>query len=97
MYVEYRTDDARLTIEVANAAKERGAYMFNYMKVFSIQKVDLTFLHVGAEDRLTGQKHIFRAKKVVNATGPWVDRVRALDDENSGQAFNFIKRCAHCI
>ena len=32
MYVEYRTDDARLTIEVAKAAIERGATLLNYIK-----------------------------------------------------------------
>lgn len=85
VYVEYRTDDARLTIEVAKAAKERGAYMFNYMKALSIQKVHGTLLKVGAEDRLTGQKHLFRAKKVVNATGPWVDQVRALEGQIAGK------------
>ena len=85
VYVEYRTDDARLTIEVAKAAKERGAYMFNYMKALSIRKVNFTFFQVGGEDQLTGKKHIFRAKKVVNATGPWVDQVRALDSKIAGK------------
>lgn len=91
MYVEYRTDDARLTIEVAKAAKERGAYMFNYMKVLSIQKVNVTLLQIDAEDRLTGQQHIFRVKKVVNAAGPWVDQVRALDGTIVGKHLTLSK------
>ena len=32
-YVEYRTDDARLTIEVAKKAAEKGADLVNYTKV----------------------------------------------------------------
>src|SRR5690606_39275825 len=32
VYVEYRTDDARLTIEVAKAAIQRGAVLNNYTK-----------------------------------------------------------------
>src|SRR5690606_2349532 len=31
-YVEYRTDDARLTIEVAKKAFEKGADLLNYTK-----------------------------------------------------------------
>ena len=32
-YVEYRTDDARLTIEVIKAAVQNGAICVNYVKV----------------------------------------------------------------
>lgn len=35
MYVEYRTDDARLTIEVAKTAAEKGAHLANYVKAES--------------------------------------------------------------
>ena len=31
-YVEYRTDDARLTIETLKKASEKGALCVNYMK-----------------------------------------------------------------
>ncbi|MFP3394000.1 FAD-dependent oxidoreductase, partial [Brevibacillus sp. SIMBA_076] len=32
-YVEYRTDDARMTIEVAKEAANHGALLMNYAKV----------------------------------------------------------------
>ena len=35
IYVEYRTDDARLTIEVLKAAAEKGATLVNYAKAES--------------------------------------------------------------
>ena len=40
VYSEYRTDDARLTIELIKAAKREGAELFNYMEVvdFIIEK-----------------------------------------------------------
>ena len=34
-YVEYRTDDARLTIETMKKAAEKGALCLNYMKAES--------------------------------------------------------------
>ncbi len=79
VYVEYRTDDARLTIEVDKAAKATWCYMFNYMKALSYKEVNFAFFTVDGGRSIDGEKHIFRAKKVVNATGPWVDDVRALD------------------
>ena len=85
VYVEYRTDDARLTIEVLKAANERGATLSNYMKAVEINTNNLAFKEVVAEDNLTSQRHTFKARKVVNAAGPWVDEVRKLDDEVSGK------------
>lgn len=85
MYVEYRTDDARLTIEVLKAAYERGAHIFNYMKAVAIDTKNLAYTAVTVEDLLTGNTYLLKAKKVVNATGPWVDKVRALDGEIKGK------------
>lgn len=79
MYVEYRTDDARLTIEVLKAAAERGAYAVNYMKVIKIDAGNLAFTKVTVEDQLTKEQYVIKAKKVINAAGPWVDEVRKLD------------------
>ncbi|MGM9950639.1 MAG: glycerol-3-phosphate dehydrogenase/oxidase [Lysinibacillus sp.] len=85
VYVEYRTDDARLTIEVLKSAHERGATLFNYMKAVEINTNNLAFKEVVAEDALTCSRHTFKARKVVNAAGPWVDEVRKLDGEVSGK------------
>lgn len=81
VYVEYRTDDARLTIEVMKAAVANGAVVQNYLKVIGIDTENLSFTKVTVEDQLTGEKFVVRAKKVVNAAGPWVDDVRKLDGE----------------
>ena len=85
VYVEYRTDDARLTIEVLKSAHERGAVLFNYMKAVEINTNNLAFKEVVAEDALTCSRHTFKARKVVNAAGPWVDEVRKLEGEVSGK------------
>jgi glycerol-3-phosphate dehydrogenase len=36
------------------------------------------------EDRITGGRHCLRACVVVNATGPWADRIRQLADPSAG-------------
>lgn len=81
IYVEYRTDDARLTIEVLKAAAARGAIAQNYLKVIGIKAKNLAFIEVTVEDQLSGETYAVKAKKVVNAAGPWVDDVRMLDGE----------------
>ena len=78
-YVEYKTDDARLTIEVLKKAVEYKALCLNYAKVtdFVYQKKKL----IGAQvrDELTGEQITIHAHQIVNATGPWVDEVRKKD------------------
>ncbi|KPN97011.1 glycerol-3-phosphate dehydrogenase/oxidase [Lysinibacillus sp. ZYM-1] len=86
MYVEYRTDDARLTIEVAKAAIERGATLLNYIKAENFlyneqQKIN----GIVATDFLTNHTIEIRAKAVVNAAGPWVDDVRTIEGEQAGK------------
>lgn len=83
VYSEYRTDDARLTIELIKAAKREGAELFNYMEVvdFIIEKGQVK--GVNCKDRLNDEMLSFRAKTIINATGPWVDDLRVKEDSQS--------------
>lgn len=81
VYVEYRTDDARLTIEVMKAAAVHGVIAQNYLKVIGVKNKNVAFMEVTVEDQLTTERYTIKARKVVNAAGPWVDEVRALDGE----------------
>ncbi|MET3696009.1 homodimeric glycerol 3-phosphate dehydrogenase (quinone) [Bacillus oleivorans] len=78
-YVEYRTDDARLTIEVMKAAAENGAVALNYMKAEEFIYNEKKVCGIVARDLLTGETIEIKAVKVVNAAGPWVDQVRKKD------------------
>lgn len=86
LYVEYRTDDARLTMEVIKAAVAKGAVIANYAKADSFI-YDAARRIIGAEvkDTLSEQTVSIRAKKIVNATGPWVDEVRESDGSKNGK------------
>ncbi|MBS4210281.1 glycerol-3-phosphate dehydrogenase/oxidase [Bacillus sp. FJAT-50079] len=92
LYVEYRTDDARLTIEVMKTAFEKGAIAVNYAKVDSFVYDEQNQLS-GAEviDRITGNRMVIRAKKVVNAAGPWVDELREADGSKNGKHLQLSK------
>ncbi|EAD8959389.1 glycerol-3-phosphate dehydrogenase/oxidase [Listeria monocytogenes] len=79
-YVEYRTDDARLTIEVMKKAVELGANAINYTKAEHFLYDDnKQVVGVTVTDRLSGKAYDIKGHRVINATGPWVDKVRKLD------------------
>ncbi|WP_458415332.1 glycerol-3-phosphate dehydrogenase/oxidase [Schinkia sp. CFF1] len=90
-YVEYRTDDARLTIEVMKAAHEKGAALLNYTKVEELIYDNGKVVGALVEDQLTGEKYEIRAKVVVNAAGPWVDKIRELDHSKKGKVLQLSK------
>lgn len=80
LYVEYRTDDARLTIEVAKTAIAQGAIIATYTKVTNLlydkqQKV----CGVTVQNVLENESFNIQAKVVINATGPWGDTIRQLE------------------
>lgn len=80
LYVEYRTDDARLTIEVIKAAAEKGAFIVNYAKANSfVYSEQGKITGVFVEDVITGKVIEVQASKVINASGPWVDELRKED------------------
>ncbi|WP_449539224.1 glycerol-3-phosphate dehydrogenase/oxidase [Ferdinandcohnia sp. Marseille-Q9671] len=90
-YVEYRTDDARLTIEVMKKAIEKGSKAVNYAKVESFIYENGKVKGVNVVDQLTGKEYQIYAKKIVNATGPWVDKMREADRSKKGKVLRLTK------
>ncbi|MEJ8543934.1 glycerol-3-phosphate dehydrogenase/oxidase [Brevibacillus borstelensis] len=90
-YVEYRTDDARLTIEVMKEAAERGALPVNYAKVEEFLYENGKVTGVKVVDQLDGAEYRLYGKKIVNATGPWVDTLRERDNSKTGKFLQLSK------
>lgn len=92
LYYEYQSDDARLTIEVLKTAAENGADILNYCKADSFEyNSDGKVNGIGFTDVLKNKSYKVLAKCVVNATGPWVDKVRSLDTEVKGKKLRLTK------
>ncbi|MGK0576999.1 glycerol-3-phosphate dehydrogenase/oxidase [Macrococcus capreoli] len=91
-YVEYRTDDARMTIEVMKQAAEFGADVLNYVKStgFTYDKKKKVN-GITATDLISNTKFNITAKKVVNASGPWVDEVRGQDYSKNNKQLRLTK------
>ncbi|MCM3040780.1 glycerol-3-phosphate dehydrogenase/oxidase [Paenibacillus motobuensis] len=90
-YVEYRTDDARLTIEVMKEAVHNGAMAINYMKVDSFIYENDMIVGVRVIDQLDGERFEYRARKIINAAGPWVDELRDKDHSKTGKHLQLSK------
>ncbi|MYL54069.1 FAD-dependent oxidoreductase [Pontibacillus yanchengensis] len=90
-YVEYRTDDARLTLEVMKKAVQKGAIALNYSKVIQFLYEEEKVIGAVVEDQLTKERYKIFANKVVNAGGPWVDEVREKDGSKQGKTLHLTK------
>ncbi|EAD8644102.1 glycerol-3-phosphate dehydrogenase/oxidase [Listeria monocytogenes] len=91
-YVEYRTDDARLTIEVMKKAVELGANAINYTKAEHFLYDDnKQVVGVTVTDCLSGKAYDIKGHRVINAAGPWVDKVRKLDYATNNKHLRLTK------
>jgi glycerol-3-phosphate dehydrogenase len=81
-YFDARMDDARLCLEVVRSAAELGAVAANYVEAVGFEYSDGRVAGARLVDRAGGGALTVRARQVLNATGPWVDRVRRLAGED---------------
>lgn len=90
-YYDAATDDARLTLANAVAAEESGAAVANYAGVTRLLHEHGRVVGAVVRDSLGGVGVTVRARAVVNATGPWTDAVRALDQAVTRSAVRATK------
>jgi glycerol-3-phosphate dehydrogenase len=84
VYHDGQFDDARLLVHLARTAAEQGAVLVNYAPVRGLIK-DASGIVSGVRvSNLEGGSDIeIEARTVINATGPFADGVRRLDDEDA--------------
>jgi glycerol-3-phosphate dehydrogenase len=87
VFQEYRTDDARLVLETLQSAAASGALVANYAEVIAVEADD-GGVRVTVRDNLAEGALEIRARTVVNASGPWFERVRSLIGPATGDASN---------
>jgi glycerol-3-phosphate dehydrogenase len=91
IYTEYRTDDARLTIEICKTAVSYGAICLNYLQVNEILKENEKVIGVSVSDRLNNDMFNLYGTYVINAAGPWVDELREIDKSRKGKFLHLTK------
>lgn len=81
IYYDGQFDDARLVISLARTAEKQGAVLVNYMPVQRLLKKNDTLSGVIAMELEKKIEYEIKAKVVINATGPFSDYIRTLDDQ----------------
>ena len=82
-YWDASTDDARLTLANAIAARTAGAVVINHARVVALSRDGGRVSGAEVREWQSGEVCHVSAKVVVNATGPWSDEVEALTGERS--------------
>jgi glycerol-3-phosphate dehydrogenase len=91
IYAEYRTDDARLTIEIMKTAFSFGAIALNYLEAKDFTYTNGKVSGVVAIDKISGKEITINAKVVVSAAGPWVDELREINKSKQGKRLHLTK------
>jgi glycerol-3-phosphate dehydrogenase len=79
LYRDARVDDARLVIETLKSARRLGSAAVNHAEVVGFLRDGERLCGARVRDRLSERQLEIRARVVVNAAGPAVERVRGLD------------------
>ncbi len=90
-YAEYRTDDARLTIEVLKTAVNYDAKIINYTEATEFIYEENSVVGATVKDAFSDENYTIRAKYLVNACGPWVDELRQLNNSKVGKRLHLTK------
>jgi glycerol-3-phosphate dehydrogenase len=85
LYADAWTNDSRLALANVRAAADRGAAVLNYAEVVGLRGRE------GADVAVDGQVVGVSARALVNAAGPWVDRIRRLEDPAAEQSVRLSK------
>lgn len=91
-YAEYRTDDARLTVELLKKAASFGATIINYceMKSFKYDD-DGKIKSLQCFDHNSQKTFKLKAQHYVSAAGPWVDLLRKKDHSMNNKYLHLTK------
>ena len=90
-YAEYRTDDARLTLENIKTSLQYGAEALNYTEVTDFIYKENRVKGVVVKDHFSGDEFSVNANYVVSAAGPWVDELRSINNSKKGKRLHLTK------
>ena len=95
-YVEYRADDARLTLEIIKKASELGADCYNYLEAERFNCDAQGYVEgVLVKDGFSGNHYLVEGSIVLNATGAWMYDLMPVEAKE-GLNVNLIKG-AHIV
>ena len=90
-YAEYRTDDARLTIENIKTSLQFGTLALNYARVDDFVYEEGRVAGVEVRDTISDESFSIKSKYVISAAGPWVDELRSTNNSKKGKRLHLTK------
>jgi len=84
-------DDARLTLENALDAAMHGAAIVNHVAIEGFSRAGARIAAASARDLIGDAAIELRARYFVNATGPWLDDLRRMDDPDAISSVRLTK------
>lgn len=80
LYYDGQFLDARMTLAIALTARQHGAVIANHVEATGLLKQNGRVSGVQLVDQVSGQQWDLPARGVINATGPFTDQIRQMDD-----------------
>jgi len=85
LYYDGQFHDARMALSLALTAEQHGATISNHVAVTGLIKEAGKISGAELTDSLTGGSWTIHAKGVINATGPFADRIRKMDNHAANE------------
>ncbi|GAB2616737.1 glycerol-3-phosphate dehydrogenase/oxidase [Streptomyces capparidis] len=96
VYGDHQMNDARMAVMTVRAAVEAGAVVLNHAEVTGLRFTGGRVSGAELRDRVDGSEFGVQARLVLNATGPWVDHLRRMEDPGAAPSVRLSKG-AHLV
>lgn len=83
VYYDGQFDDARMNVSLALTAQRKGAAIANYVSLDGFEKDADKITACNVTDSVSGTSFTIKTACVLNATGPFTDIVRTMDDPDA--------------
>ncbi|MDR2112945.1 MAG: FAD-dependent oxidoreductase [Candidatus Accumulibacter sp.] len=88
IYYDGQFQDGRMAITLVLTAQRHGAAIANHVEAVSFEKKEGRLCGARVRDLIGGEEFDIRARCMINAAGPFVDRVRQMDDPAAKPVLN---------
>lgn len=91
VYGDHQMNDSRVAITTVRAAVNAGAVVLNHAEVVDLRRMGGRVCGATLRDVVDGAEFEVHAGLVLNATGPWVDHLRGMEDKNAEPSIRLSK------
>ncbi|MER6012925.1 glycerol-3-phosphate dehydrogenase/oxidase [Streptomyces bluensis] len=96
VYGDDQMNDSRMALMTVRAAVEAGTVVLNHAEVTGLRFTRGRVTGAELKDRLSGDEFGVNARLVLNATGPWVDHLRRMENPGAAPSIRLSKG-AHLV